>query len=250
MAHNTRTNPSNNNSKLPPPRSNNVFSDIRYFFLTRPEVKTLVKFNSQSEKQSYSFRILQRINTSVSDFSILNVHRIGIEVPVTFVFEELMKWNGDSTCWPNNLARVNRVDGRIDEIQLFLLGLRKYPFGFKKSFLGLHYIPFFNLNAIRIQQIPDPTDSDNARYLLYETYGGYPIGIFSMFVRSAIVEEEEKEMAQLFLGVGFDFYGKKDWSRSNLIYKVWAGIHNRATANIMNRFKHLCEWQFEKLTNG
>ena len=231
----------------PPSRSKNILTDIKYFLLDKPEIKTLIKFHTKTEKDEYSLRILQRINTTVSNYSILNVHQIGINAPVSYVFEDLLNWNGDSTCWPNNIARVSRVDDQIEEIKLYLFNIRKYPFGFKKRFLGLNYVPFFNLDAIRVQRIPYPTDADNARYLLYKTSGGYPIGVFSMFVRSAIAEQNEKEPTQLFLGTGFDFFGNKTWSKGHIIYRVWAAIHNRVTAHIMNRFKELCEWRFEMI---
>jgi len=234
-------------SIYPPSKSKNIFTDIRYYFLNNPKCKTLVKFHTKTEKDEYSLRILQRINTSVSNYSILNVHQIGIEAPVSYVFEELMNWNGDSTCWPNNIARVSRVDDNIEEIKLYLFNMRRYPFGFKKRFLGLNYVPFFNLDALRVQRIPYPTDPDNARYLLYKTSGGYPIGVFSMFVRSGIADQNEKEIAQLFLATGFDFYGNKKWSKRHIIYRTWAAVHNRVTRNIMNRLKLLCEWKFETL---
>jgi hypothetical protein len=98
--------------------------------------------------------------------------------------------------------------------------------------------------------MPDPNDVDNARYLLYESSGGYPIGIFSMYVRTSIPERGEKEMTQLFMLVGFNFYGKKNLSRLNFVNRIWEAIHNRASAHIASRFKQLCEWRFEKITNG
>ncbi len=47
--------------------------------------------------------------------------------------------------------------------------------------------------------------------------------------------------------VGFNFYGRKDWTKKNLINWTWEFIHNRVTANTVNRFKQLCEWKFENL---
>jgi hypothetical protein len=67
-----------------------------------------------------------------------------------------------------------------------------------------------------------------------------------MYVRSSIPERGEKEMSQLFLMVGFNFYGNRTLSRLNIINKTWEAIHNRVTTHIMNRFKQLCEWRFEK----
>lgn len=237
--------------KTPPRRSNSVLSDIRFFLLHKPAIPTLIKCHSDSERENYSQRILQRLEINVTDYTILNIHKIGIDAPVRYVFEELLNWDGDSTCWPNHIARVERVDNRIDDIHIYLFGKKKYPAGFKKSFFGLKYIPLFNLDAIRIQHLPDPTDFDNARYFLYDCSGGYPIGIFSIYVRSPIAEQQEKEHTQMFFVVGFNFYGKKEWSKTHrLINSAWENIHNRVSANILNRFKQLCEWRFQKIQAG
>ena len=92
--------------KQPPAKSKGIFSDIRYFFLDKPEIATRVKFHTEEERQLYSNSILQRTGIGVDSYSVLNIHRIGIEVPATFVFEELMKWSGDSSCWPNHIAKL------------------------------------------------------------------------------------------------------------------------------------------------
>ncbi|MBT6835993.1 MAG: hypothetical protein HOA61_08095 [Bacteroidetes bacterium] len=102
------------------------------------------------------------------------------------------------------------------------------------------------LNAISIKKTPDPTGIDNARYLLYKSSGGYPIGIFTMYVRSSIVNEQEMEKSQLFLIVRFNFYGKANWSKRKIINRIWESIHDRVTSNVLNRFKQLSEWRFEK----
>ncbi|PJB59413.1 MAG: hypothetical protein CO098_03540, partial [Bacteroidetes bacterium CG_4_9_14_3_um_filter_41_19] len=198
--------------KYPPFRSKNIFTDIKYFLINTPSIKTLVKFDSEEEHQQYCESILQRIGIGVEDYRMLNIHRIGIEVPSSFLFDELLAWNGDSTCWPNHLAKVNLQDNQLDKIQIFLFGRSKYLFGLKNGFLGLKLLHLFDLKAIRIQKVPAANDADNARYLLYECQGGYPIGVFSMYVRTSIPERGEKEMSQLFLMVGFNFYGKKSWS--------------------------------------
>jgi hypothetical protein len=239
-----------NEPVVPPSRSSGILSDIHLFLLHNPPTSTLIEFKSEEERENYSKRIQQRLGQSVLDYSVLNIHKIGIDAPVTYVFEELSKWNGDSTCWPNHVASVDRIDNSLEHIQIFLFGRKKYPFGFKNGFFGLKYIPLFKLNAIRIHHLPDPSDVDNARYLLYECSGGYPIGIFSMYTRSPIAEQHEKEHTQLFLVVGFNFYGKKDPSYNRLINKAWEKIHNRVTTNIMNRFKQLCEWRFQKVQSG
>ncbi len=237
-------------TKNPPSRSKGALTDIRFFLLNKPKLATLIKFKSESERQNYTYRIMQRLGIDVTQYAILNMHQIGIEAPIKYVFEELLKWSGDSTCWPNYIAKVDRTDDRLENIQIVLFGFTKYPFGLEKGFLGLSFFPLFNLNAIRFQLIPKPSDFDNARYLLYRCHGGYPIGIFSMYVRSSIVEQGEVEPTQLFLIVGFNFYGKKEWSKINIVNRIWESIHDRVTTNVMNRFKQLCEWRFEKIQEG
>lgn len=233
----------------PPTRSKGILSDILFFLLKNPTIPTLIKFTSKEEREDYSQRIMQRIGIDVSKYSVLNIHRIGIEIPVRYVFEELLQWDGDSTCWPNHIATVDRMNGELEHIQIFLFGRRNYPFGLKKSLFGLKYIPLFNLNAKKFQYVPSLSD-DNARYLLYDSSGGYPIGIFTMYVRSAVEERGEVEQAQLFFAVGFNFYGRESQSKINLINKVWEKIHNRVTRNVLNRFKQLCEWRFERFQDG
>lgn len=228
----------------PPAPSRSWIGDIRHFFLHRPEVPTQIRFDTEEERENYSQRIMQRLGIDVHEYVILNIHKLGINVPVKYVFEELMKWDGDATCWPNHLAEVDRIDGRLDSIHLYPFGWRRYPFGWKRGIFGMEYIPLFDLNARRIQEIPLPDEFDNARYLLYDCSGGYPIGIFSMYVRSSIADQGEVEPTQLFLVVGFNFYGREDLSRKRLLNRFWEGIHNRVTANVMNRFKQLCEWRF------
>jgi hypothetical protein len=241
--------PGQHTSKHPPAKSNGILSDIRYFLLNKPLVPTCIKFRTDEERQLYSSSILQRTGIGVEAYKVLNIHRIGIEVPATFVFEELLKWNGDSSCWPNHIARVTLQDGKLENIKVNLFGLPTDPFKRKKGIFGLQIFHLFNMTAIRIQKTPAPFDFDNARYLLYKCSGGYPIGVFSMYVRSSIPERGEKEMSQLFIMVGFNFYGNKTLTRLNVINKTWEAIHNQVTAHIMNRFKQLCEWRFEKFVN-
>lgn len=234
----------------PPAQSTGVLSDIRFFFLSRPTLPTLIQFRSGEERQDYSARIMQRLGIDVNEYAILNIHKIGINAPVRYVFEELLRWNGESTCWPNHLARVERIDDRLENIHLFLCGWKRYPFGLQRGILGLKFIPLFDLNATWIQRVPPPSDCDNSRYLLYECSGGYPIGIFSMYVRSSIAREEEIEATQAFLIVGFNFYGKERLSRARILNKTWESIHDRVTANVLNRFKQLCEWRFARIREG
>jgi hypothetical protein len=225
----------------PPVASKGILQDVRHFFLHNPPIPTLIKFDSSEEQESFSKRILQRTGLEVSKYSILNLHKIGIHAPVQHVFNELLDWSGDSTCWPNHIARVHRVDGKLENIQILLFG-KKFPLGILS--------PLFYMTAIRILRTPTSSDYDNARYLLYECSGGYPIGIFSMFVRSSIPEEQEHGQCQLFMAVGFDFYGRKSKYKRNPINRTWEMVHNRASVNIMNRFKQLCEWRFYKMQTG
>ena len=235
---------------IPPQKSTNIFTDIRYFLIHKPEVPTLIHFNTILERENYTYRILQRLGVEVSSFKILNIHKIGINAPVKYIFEELLKWDGDSSCWPNHIAKVVNRNNSLENLSIYLFGWMKFPSWIKKSLLGRSFIPLFSLNAISIKKIPDPIGTDNARYLLYKSRGGYPIGVFSMYLRSSIPDQDETEQAQLFLMVGFNFYGKEKWSNRNLINKMWEAIHDRVTLNVMHRFKQLCEWRFEKLKQG
>ena len=217
-------------------------TDIWNFLIHKPTLPTHVKLESFELREEYTKRVLQRIGIEVSEYSVLNFHKIGVEAPVGAIFAELLDWNGDSTCWPNHVARINRIDDHIEEIDIHLFGIKKYPFGW--------FSPLFKLDAIRIQRTPEMVDLDNARYLLYKCSGGYPIGVFAMYVRSSIPEQDETSQSQLFLGVGFDFYGKKKTSKFNLVNFIWEKIHNRVTSNTLNRIKQLCEWRFEKMQGG
>ncbi len=228
----------------PPKRSSGIYTDIKYFFFNRPEKQTLINLKTEEAREDYNKRIVQRFGIDTEKFSVLNIHKIGVEAPPSYVFDELLKWNGDSTCWPNHIAKISLVNDKLENIRVLLFGKEKYPFGFRKSFLGLKLLPLFNMNAIRIKRVPDPFDFDNARYLLYECSGGYPIGIFFMYVRSSIKEMNETEQSQLFLTVGFDFYGREDWaSKLSLFNKIWQLIHNRVTSNVVSRIKQLAEWR-------
>ena len=116
--------------------------------------------------------------------------------------------------------------------------------------MGRSFIPLFKLDALHFQKIPDLSDSDNARFLLYKCSGGYPIGIFSLYVRSSIVQQYEPEQSQLFLMVGFNFYGKEQWSKRSPFNRVWESIHDRVTSNVLTRIKQLSEWRFTKTQSG
>ena len=220
-------------------------SDIGTFILKRPGVRTLIKFSTPEERDSYCARILQRINVEVSDYNVLNMHRVGIETPPQFVYEELLQWDDNSQYWPNNLARVNRINGSLENIVIYLFGLKKLKIPWLRH-LEFSFPPLFNMNAIRFQESPTATELDGARYLLYKCSGGYPIGIFCLYIRRRIAGLNEKENVQLFSLVAFNFYGKKNWFFNNIVRFIWENIHNRASANILNKMKASFEKKFEE----
>jgi hypothetical protein len=230
----------------PPQRSRGVFGDIYYFLLRRPRPDTLLKFGTEDDRDNYNQRISQRLGIRPDNFTVLNIHRIGIDAPPSYVFDELLKWNGNSTCWPNHIARFSRIGLRLENIRILPFGWSKYPLGMK-SFLGIKLIPLFLMNAIRFKTVPDSFDFDNARYLLYECSGGYPIGFFSMYVRSSIAESGETNTTQLFLIVGFNFYGKEGLAKKGMVNKIWQAIHNRVSSNVLHRLKELCEWRLSQM---
>ena len=196
-------------SIAPAKHTGTFFSDFRSFFLNRPSVPTLIEFTSSEEREDYTKRILQRIDIGVTEYAVLNIHQIGIEIPVRYVSEELLKWDGKSLYWPNRLARVERVNKQLEDIQIFLFGLKNIYLSSKLKIPAFKFKPLFKLKAIKIQHTPEPSDTDNARYLLYNCSGGYPIGILLIYVRSPIAEKGEIEQTQLFFTVAFNFYGKK-----------------------------------------
>ena len=237
--------------KKPPSRSKGLITDILYFLLHKPEHDTLINFNSEEERHDYNQRVMQRIGIDTNRYSVLNLHKIGIEAPVSYIFNELLQWNGDSTCWPNHMAKVDRIENDLEHIRILPFGWKKYPFKFMKSLFGLKIIPLFFLNAIRIKSNPDNFDFDNARYLLYKCSGGYPIGIFTMYVRSSIPELGEVTKSQLIFGVSFNFYGDEKWQeRRKLVNSIWELLHNRVTANVLNRIKQLGEWRIANIKDN
>ena len=242
--------PSQQKKFSPPAKSKGLWSDIWYFLLHRPKIPTLIKFDSKGERENFSFRILQRLAIGVSKYKILNIHKIAVDAPAKYVFEELLKWNGDSTCWPNHIAQVNRKQEQLEHLKIYLFGWKKSPAWLKKGLFGSKDIPLFQLDAINLQKTPDAVEADNARYLLYKCSGGYPIGVFTLYVRSSIESLQEEGQSQLFLMVGFNFYGKENWSEMKLINRTWELIHNRVTSHVLNRIKQLSEWRFEKIKGG
>jgi len=231
----------------PPSPSKNLFSDIRYFLLHTPRIPTLIKFKTAEEREYYNQLVRQRIGIDTSKYSILNFHKIGIDSPVSFIFDELLHWNGDCLFWPNHIARVDRIENNLKNIRILPFGWKKYPPGMK-SFFGMKLIPLFLLNALRFKKTPDDDYFDSARYLLYECSGGYPIGFFTMYVRSSIPSMGEVTTSQLIVGVGFNFYGNDKWHENKkLINILWEKVHNRVTSNVLMRLKQLSEWNLSQV---
>lgn len=232
----------------PPEKSKNIVSDIRNFFLNIPDVSTFVEIKSADERKRYSDLIFKRTGISVDEFSMLNIHRISIDVPAEFIFEELMTWNGDSYWWPNHIAKANLVNGDLKKIKITLFGLSHSILKLKNGFFGYHLLHLFNLDLLKNQNKPD---KNNGRLLLYKCSGGYPIGVFAMYARDSIPAQGEKGMSQLFIVTGFNFYGNKNLSNLNILNKTWEKIHNKVTANVLDRIKHKCKWDYKNfLGNG
>ena len=227
-----------------------LFADIANFMLRRPGVPTLVRYASREERENVDQQILQRIDVSVARYAILNVHRIAVDAPVSFVFEQFRTWQPRSVWWPNRIARLEAADRALKHIRVFFLGRKKHLLGIKAPLLGLNVIPLFDMRVLKIQDVPDAGDPDNARYMLYRCDGGYPVGIVVVYVRSAIGEREEPDGTHVFFGVGFNFYGKEDWPERHFINSVWEAIHNRVTGNVLNRFKAECEARFARVLAG
>jgi hypothetical protein len=238
------------NEKGLPAKPGGLLGDIRAFILHKPAIPTLIEYADEVERDRYSHSIFQRIGISVTDYSVLNIHRIGIDAPVRFVFEELLKWDGAVSYWPNHIATAYRVDGRLEHIQIYLLGRRKSIFGIEDGFMGMKFIPLFELTKWNFKPVPAPTEPDNARYLLYRCSGGYPIGFYCLYARSPISDRGEVGQTQLFSLTSFDFYGKKNWPHRRVVNPIWETIHNRVTANVMNRIKLLCEGKFQMVVDG
>jgi len=222
-----------------------VLRDIREFILATPASPTFLEAPTRVERQDMSQRIQQRLGIDVSIYSILNVHRIGVDVPGRDVFARLRTWDGDSSYWPNSLARATRVDDDLSHIEIRLFGWRR--------FVGIPLKPLFRLKAERIQDEPGSNEPDNQRYIMFSCEGGYPIGHFIMYVRSSIATMGETDPTQLFMAVGFNVYGRRRLARlgpARFVTAVWETLHNRVTSHVLNRLKALCEEELRGVENG
>ena len=227
-----------------PGQSRSIVSDFRRFVFHKPAIPTLMEARSDAIREDYEQRIRQRIALSVSEYAIMNIHKIGIAAPAGYIFEEFLDWQTVLRCWPGHMATLERVDGDFEHLKVYLLGRKKRFLGLEYDLLGLNVVPLFTMKAVKVQRVPDPNDFDSQRYVLYDCSGGYPVGVFCCFVRSSIEDLEEMEQSQVFMAVVFNFYGKKNWPETHIVNKAWERIHNRVTANILNRFKQLCEFRF------
>lgn len=225
-------------------KNNSILNDLRFYFLNKPKIKTLVEYNLPEEREDFCQRIVKQLGVPVSEYSVINVHQIGIDAPLGFVFDELLNWDGNSDYWPNKIACVKRINGSLENILIYMLGIEKIKFKWLRE-IFIEFKPLFNLTALKFQYDSSNEDTMNARYLLYTCCGGYPIGIFSLYVRDSVQEEDEKGKAQLFSIVAFNFYGKKNWFYTKIINPIWKKIHNRVTGNVLNRIKQEFENKFK-----
>jgi hypothetical protein len=231
-----------------PDVTRSLIADFRDYFVHRPPVPTLIGFESKAVRADYTQRIAQRVGIDVSQYSVLNIHRIGIEAPVRYVFEELIRWRGDSPYWPNHVATLQADPDRPEDVRVILFG--RSIGGWLASHSAGRLGTLFEMHSRTVRQFPAESDLDNARYLLWDCRGGYPIGIFSVFARSPIAARGELEPTQLFFAVGFDPYGRRFLSNVRPVRKTWEAIHNRVTTNVLNRFKQLCEARFQATKEG
>jgi hypothetical protein len=224
-----------------PTNSTSVISDLFGFVLHRPEIPTEVSVESDSWREDYTRRIAERTGVDVSVYSILNIHRIGIDAPVETVFDEVERWEGGSACWPDYLATIEETPGEQDGFRVVFLGRSRLMRWLRGRF-GAEFGTLFVATVVEARRIPDMRDRDNARFFLWNCSGGYPIGVFSIFARSRIPERGEVAPTHLFFAVGFNPYGSQ--ALGNLggpVRSTWQFIHDRVTSNVLNRFKKLCE---------
>jgi hypothetical protein len=213
----------------------------------RPAIPTLVPTDTVTERDDLIARVVQRVDVQVGRYAILNVHRIGVDAPVSFVFEQFRTWGPRSVWWPNRIARLEAADRALNHIRVYFLGRKRHLLGITTPLFGLNVIPLFDMTVLKVHDEPGPLDVDNARYMVYRCGGGYPVGVVVVYVRSPIRERGESDPSQVFFGVGFNFYGREDWPERHVINTVWEAIHNRVTGNVLNRFKVECEARFARV---
>lgn len=231
-------------------KSTSILTDIKYFFFEKPGIETFIKINTPSDREYYNDLVHNRIGEEISNYKLLNIHRIGIQAPAEFIFNELMNWGSDSCWWPNHIAKVNVLDAERSKINIFLFGnLSLKPKKMNRP-PGFHLLRLFNLTLIKKEQNRDKQSDENVHFLLYKCSGGYPIGIFNLFTRNSDPERNESGLSQLFMMVGFNPHGIKFLSRIKLITKPWEKIHNRVSSNALFRIKKYCEANYQLQNNN
>ncbi|MHC4449209.1 MAG: hypothetical protein ACYS0E_03555 [Planctomycetota bacterium] len=206
--------------RVAPAPSRGLLGDIYHFLLRRPARSTHVVIQDAAGREHYGRRIARHLGTPVDEYSVLNIHRIGINATADQVMDAIRNGAALDACWPNHLARVER-NGTAEA---------------RVSVLGCRFWSLFRLTEIEV----DPVEGE-ARHLLFRSHGGYPIGIFAMFVRPSIRELNEEASSQFFFVVSFNFYGRPHGWVARFVHGIWEAIHNRATGNILNRFRKTCE---------
>lgn len=225
-----------------------LLSDVRGFLLHRPSIGTFVPCATADQREEFNRLIRERVHVEVERYAILNVHRIEVEAPVPFVFEQFRTWQPRSVWWPNRIAALEAADRSLERIRVYLLGRKKHVLGIKAPLYGLNVIPLFDMSVLHVRDTHHAETPDDARYMLYRCGGGYPVGVVVVYVRSPLAGDGEPERAQVLFVVGFNFYGKEDWPKRHLINTVWEAIHNRVTGNVLNRFKAECEARFARVS--
>ena len=232
-----------------PADSSSLVSDVAGFVFHRPQVSTHVAVESDSWREDYTLRIAQRTGVDVSVYSVLNIHRIGIDAPVEVVFEKVERWNGGSYCWPDHIATIEEIPDEQDGFRVIFLGQTRISRWLRKR-LGPRFGMLFRATVAEARRVPNVQDVDNARFFLWNCSGGYPIGIFSIFVRSSIPERGETESTQVFFAVGFNPFGRAFLGRIRPVRTAWQFVHDSVTSNVLNRFKQQCEDSFRDLQRG
>jgi len=207
------------------PAKKGLWSDFVSFFLRRPRERTLIDLSSPGARAEYDQRVFERLGISVADNDVLNIHRIGIDAPDALVWDVWSRRDANTLYWPTRIAFPAWHDGNGAEGKLLLFG---HP-----------ALPIFRADLIRRCEVPADSDPNRARYALYRCSGGYPMGVFAMYVRPRTAADDT-DATQVFFLVAFDFFGKKQWLGTRAVRPIWEPIHNRVTSHVLNRFKAHC----------
>lgn len=226
------------------PAKSTVHSDLRDYFFSRPSAITHVDLPAELDLHDIHAQMARRLGMSVADYSVLNIHEIDIDVPTDVVWAELTRWGPNSGYWPDAVATVEVRDDERRHLEMFLVGRKRSLFGLRNGFLGLNLIPLFRMELLAVRHTPADDDNERGRFFIYGCSGGYPIGILAIYLRERNHERLNRPVTQVFFAVAFDFFGRKRWPRAAvLVRRVWELVHNRVTANVLNRLKIKCESQ-------